>query len=249
MRIMNRLKVSLLILLTCLASCKNTPKTGTENSKEENAKVTESPENEWKYLFDGESTEGWRGFNENELPESWVVEEGALKSLGKGGDIGGDIVYGSEIFGEFELYLEWKISEGGNSGIFYHVVEGEKYDAAYNSAPEYQLIDQIGFPVKLEPWQSIGADYGMYNPDYEGAINIVGDWNTSRILFSKEKVTYWLNGKKTVEFVPWSEDWNKRKNDGKWKDYPDYGKAESGLIGLQDHGSFIWFRNIKIRKL
>ncbi len=205
--------------------------------------------NDWKFLFNGKSLDGWRSFNGKELPAGWVIEEGTLKSLGQGGDIGGDIVYGSEAFGDFELYLEWKISEAGNSGIFYHVVEGEKYSSAYYTAPEYQLIDQVGFPEKLEAWQSIGGDYGMYNPNFEDALKKVGEWNTSRIVFTKEKVSYWLNGKKTVEFVPWSEDWNLKKNEGKWKDYPDYGKAESGLIGLQDHGSFIWFKNIKIRKL
>jgi len=90
----------------------------------------------------------------------------------------------------------------------------------------------------------------MYDPTYkEEDLKQVGEWNTSRIKFTDEKVTYWLNGKKTVEFVPWTDDWEKRKAEGKWKDFPDYGTARKGLIGLQDHGSFTWFRNIKIRKL
>ena len=204
-----------------------------------------------QYLFDGKTAEGWRAYNgDNGLPEGWVVEGETLKSLGQGGDIGGDIVYGNEEFGEFELSLEWKISEGGNSGIFYHVVEDDKYDAPYYVAPEYQIIDQKGFPSKLEPWQSIGGDYGMYDPEYSDEdLKEVGEWNTSRIRFTEEKVTYWLNGKKTLEFVPWSEDWEKRKSEGKWKDFPDYGTARKGLIGLQDHGSYTWFRNIKIKKL
>lgn len=203
----------------------------------------------WVLLFDGKTADGWRGYNQETLPDGWVVEDGTLKSLGKGGDIGGDIVYGKESFENFELSMEWKIAEGGNSGVFYHVLEGEQYDAPYYNAPEYQMIDQIGFPEKLEDWQSIGADYGMYTPDYEGAVKPAGEWNSTLIVFTPEKVTYWLNGKKTVEFEPWSDDWKKRKAEGKWKDFPDYGKAKSGFIGLQDHGSFIWFKNIKIRKL
>ncbi len=241
-------------LLACKDSNDRSKETETNNLADTASKdtVNESDEN-WQFLFDGENAEGWRAYNGEEgegLPDGWVIEGETLKSLGEGGDIGGDIVYGQEEFGEFELSLEWKISEGGNSGIFYHVVEDEKYDAPYYVAPEYQIIDQKGFPSKLEPWQSIGGDYGMYDPQYnEEDLKEIGEWNTSRIRFTEEKVSYWLNGKKTLEFVPWSEDWEKRKAEGKWKDFPDYGTARKGLIGLQDHGSYTWFRNIKIRKL
>ena len=205
---------------------------------------------DWEYLFDGKDASGWRSFNGKDLPEGWVVENGTLKSLGQGGDIGGDIVYGKKAFTNFELYLEWKISKGGNSGIFYHVREGEKYKAAYENAPEYQVIDDIDFGQPLEDWQSVGADYAMYAADRnKKKVRPHGAWNTSRIIFTPQKAEYWLNGEKVVSFIPWSEDWNKRKNEGKWKDYPDYGVAKTGLIGLQDHGSFIWYRNIKIREL
>lgn len=247
------MKKLLLLVFTSLAfiACKDASENKTsEPLAEENIQNSEQQE-EWIYLFDGSNADGWRGYNsEGGLPEGWVVEGETLKSLGHGGDIGGDIVYADEEFGEFELSLEWKISEGGNSGVFYHVVEDEQYDAPYYTAPEYQIIDQKGFPEKLEPWQSIGADYGMYNPDYdEEDLKEIGEWNTSRIRFTEDQVTYWLNGEKTVEFDPWSEDWQKRKEEGKWSEFPDYGTARSGLIGLQDHGSNVWFRNIKIKKL
>ncbi|AWW29264.1 DUF1080 domain-containing protein [Echinicola strongylocentroti] len=203
----------------------------------------------WQLLFDGKSAEGWRGYNAEELPSGWIIENSNFIALGKGGDIGGDVVYGPEEFGEFELKIDWKIAEGGNSGIFYHIVDEATHEAPYNTAPEYQVIDQIGFPQKLEMWQSIGADYGMYTPDFEGAVKPAGEWNTTRIVFTEDKAEYFLNGKKTVSFDPWSEDWEKRKAEGKWKDYPDYGVAKSGLIGLQDHGAKTWYKNIKIRKL
>lgn len=210
-------------------------------------------ESEWIYLFDGTNADGWRAYNGQDgegLPEGWVIEDGTLKTLGKGGDIGGDIVYEKEEFDEFELYLEWKLSPEGNSGVFYHVVEDEKYPAPYFVAPEYQIIDQVGFPSKLEPWQSIGGDYGMYDPEYdESQLKEIGEWNSTRIRFTEDKVTYWLNDEVTVEFEPWTVDWERRKSEGKWKDFPDYGTARSGLIGLQDHGTFTWFRNIKIKKL
>lgn len=250
---MKRILISLLALIA-LGACKN--KSETEISEENtlsSEKIVTSDEAEWQYLFNGKDAEGWRAYNAESgsgLPDGWVVENETLKSLGEGGDIGGDIVYGKEKFDEFELYLEWKLSSQGNSGIFYHVVEDAKYDAPYYVAPEYQIIDQMNFPDKLEPWQSIGADYGMYSPNYnQEDLKDIGEWNSSRIRFTKEKVTYWLNGEKTVEYEPWSEDWKKRKEEGKWKDYPDYGSAKTGLIGLQDHGSNIWFRNIKIKSL
>ena len=205
---------------------------------------------EWLYLFDGKDTSGWRGFNSDVLPENWIIEDGTLKSLGTGGDIGGDIVYDKQSFEHFELSLEWKISEGGNSGIFYHVQEGEQYTSPYQNAPEYQLIDDLKFPEPLEDWQKLGADYAMYPADTtQKIVKKAGEWNSSRIIFTSELVEYWLNGKKVVSFVPWSEDWNERRASDKWKDYPDYGKYKKGLIGLQDHGSFIWFRNIKIKEL
>ena len=203
----------------------------------------------WQLLFDGKSTNGWRGFNGNGALMGWIAEDGCLKSLGKGGDIGGDIVFDGEEFGNFELVLEWKLSKGGNSGIFYHVREGKQYMAAYENAPEYQVIDDIGFPEKLEPWQSVGADYAMYVPETTKIVRPSGEWNESRIRFTPEKVEYWLNGRSTLSFVPWSDDWNNRRLSGKWKDYPDYGKARTGYIGLQDHGSVILYRNIKIKKL
>ncbi|MGY5851165.1 3-keto-disaccharide hydrolase [Salegentibacter sp. F14] len=235
-------------------ACKNSEKNVEKEvaSSEEVSQNTQS-EDQWKYLFEGENAEGWRAYNGEKgtgLPQGWIVEDNTLKSLGEGGDLGGDIVYGEEEFDEFELYLEWKISPEGNSGVFYHVVEDKNFDSPYFAAPEYQIIDQEGFPHKLELWQSIGADYGMYDPNYDQSdLRPVGEWNTTRIRFTEEKVTYWLNGKKTVEFEPWSADWEKRKKEGKWKDYPEYGKAKSGLIGLQDHGSYTWFRNIKIKEL
>lgn len=233
-------------ILFTMTSCKDKPK---KENTESTAAVPE-PVSEWVYLFNGTDTDGWRGYNSDSLPGTWVVEEGTLKSLGAGGDIGGDIVYGKQSFENFELSLEWKISEGGNSGVFYHVQEGEQYTSPYQNAPEYQLIDDLGFPQPLEDWQSLGADYAMYAADAEQKIvKAAGEWNTSRIIFTPEKTEYWLNGNKVVSFVPWSEDWMKRKETGKWKDYPDYGMHKKGLIGLQDHGSFIWFRDIKIREL
>ncbi|WP_338029990.1 DUF1080 domain-containing protein [Fulvivirga sedimenti] len=242
----------LAIILLGFSACQNSQPA--EEAEEEITEEAAMPqESEWIMLFDGSSADGWRSYNgEPGLPGNWVIEDGALKSLGTGGntDIGGDIVYAPQEFDNFELSLEWKISEGGNSGIFYHVQEGEKYAAPYETAPEYQVLDDIGYPDPLEEWQKVGADYGMYVGDPEKKkVKAAGEWNTTRIIFTPEKVEYWLNGEMLITFVPWSDDWKERKAAGKWKDYPDYGEFKSGLIGLQDHGDLAWYRNIKVKEL
>ena len=210
-------------------------------------KLTENEKQEgWRLLFDGETTKGWRGFMQDTIGEGWVVRDGNLVTLGKGGDLGGDIIT-EEQFENFELKLEWKISQGGNSGIFFHVVEGD-YPTVYATGPEYQIIDDISFPEKLENRQTSGSNYAMH-PPRNAKIKPVGEWNSSRILVNQSHVEHWLNEIKVVEYTLWTEEWNELVKKSKWKDYPDYGMAKKGHISLQDHGSMIWFRNIKIRVL
>ncbi len=206
----------------------------------------------WTLLFDGKTTEGWHNWNEDTIT-GWIVEDGCLVGLGLGGDIGGDIISEDE-YENFHLKWDWKLGAHGNSGVMYHVVEAPKYHAAYETGPEYQLIedddfrDENGDPYPLEEWQKTAADYAMYLPNDQKQVN-VRDWNSSEIVFTPEKAEYWLNGVKVLEFVPWSEDWTARRNSGKWDQYPDYGLARTGKLCLQDHGSKIWFRNIKIKEL
>jgi hypothetical protein len=250
-----KLKNALFLLMAGLIfySCNQNKQTEGEVTEEVNLPdntLTDQEKSEgWLLLFDGVNTDGWRAFNGESFPEGWTVEDGALKGLGLGGDIGGDIVFAPMEFEEFELEFTWKIADGGNSGVFYHVVEDAKYKAPYETGPEYQVIDQLGFADPLEDWQSLAADYAMYPPDYEGVVKPAGEWNVSKIVFSTDGVAYWLNGKQTVSFMPYSEDWTSRRNSGKWDAFPDYAKAKSGLISLQDHGSEVWFKNIKIKPL
>lgn len=257
---MKHTKIAWMALLPLVWACDSKPADETATKETvvvedasavaDNTLTEEEKASGWKLLFDGTNTDGWREFNGENFPEEgWTVEDGALKALGKGGDIGGDIVYGPEEFEEFELSWSWKISEGGNSGVLYHVVEDPKYQAPYETGPEYQMIDQLGFPEPLEIWQSIGADYAMTEPDFEGAVKPAGEWNTSRIVFSTEGSRYYLNGKQTVEFTPYSEEWTAARHSGKWNEFPDYAISKTGLISLQDHGAQTWFKNIKIRKL
>lgn len=228
-------------------------------SKTENTETTAAKDEGWIYLFDGTSTDGWRAYNGDKLPPQWTIdEEGALtfdteKRLEEDWQGGKDIIYAAEEFDNFELYLEWKIPEGGNSGIFYHLKENE-LGGPPEISPEYQLLDDLKWEeinnATLAEWQKTGADYAMYPADTtQKIVKPAGEWNTSKIIFTPEKVEHWLNGKKIVEFVPWSDDWYARKAAGKWKDSPKYGSFKTGYIGLQDHDSPLWFKNIKIRKL
>lgn len=213
-------------------------------------------DNQWIYLFDGTTTDGWRAYNGKSLPSKWTIQDSVLtfhtdSELEKDMKGGGDIIYYLEEFENFELYLEWKLPQGGNSGIFYHLQEG--FNTPYEVAPEYQLLDDYGWEkinnATLEEWQKAGADYAMYSPNKNNKIiKQAGEWNTTRIIFTPEKVEHWLNGKMILSFVPWSEDWYKRKSESKWKDAEKYGAFKKGYIGLQDHDSQLWFRNIKIRK-
>lgn len=200
----------------------------------------------WELLFDGKTMNGWRNFQSEEIPKGWKVENGNLVALGLGGDIGGDIVSEKE-FENFHLKLEWKITEGGNSGILYHVKESD-YSAVYATGPEYQIIDDIGYPEKLEDWHTCGANYAMHVP-VNSKIKPAGEWNTSEIMVDGTLVKHFLNGSKVVEFEMWTEEWNTLVENSKWKDFPDYGKAPSGHLALQDHGSLTRFRNIKIKEL
>jgi hypothetical protein len=203
-------------------------------------------ESGWTLLFDGTTTNGWRNFGKSTLNEGCEVRDGNLVILGKGGEMGGDIITIDQ-YEDFELYLEWAISPGGNSGIFFHVLE-EGYSGPYETGQEYQLIDDEGFPEKLEEWQKTGADYGMHNAENK-TLKPVGEFNSSKIIVKNGKVEHWLNEKKIVAYELWTDEWKALVQNGKWKDYPGYGVARKGYIGIQNHGSEIKFRNIKIRDL
>lgn len=224
-----------LLSLSCMAQQKN------------NFLSKQEKKEGWKLLFDGKDMSGWRTYK-NKPTNSWEVLNGELHCKGSvtdKSDLRSDLVT-TDQFDNFELTMEWKISKAGNSGVMYHVTED--YDAPYLSGPEYQLIDDEGFPDKLEDWQKTGADYAMYTTNARPT-KPVGEYNFTKIVVNGSHREYWLNGVKIVDFEAWTADWNKRKMEGKWKDAPGYGMARSGYICLQDHGSEIWFRNIKIKKL
>jgi hypothetical protein len=199
----------------------------------------------WTLLFDGESLNNWKTFNGGDVT-GWKIENGILHNSGTGSDHGGDIITQDE-FRNFELYLEWKIAPESNSGIFFHVQEGI-VNAIYESGPEYQLIDDNGWPTQLAESQYSGANYDMHPPKDARVVSI-DEWNKTRLVVNGPHVEHWLNGKKVVEYELWSDEWYELKEKSKWRNKPHYGAAKSGHIGLQDHGGLTMFRNIKIREL
>lgn len=198
-------------------------------------------------LFDGKTMDGWRGY-QNKPITSWSIEDGSLHCKGTAANYGAmsnDLVTDRQ-YENFDLSLDWKISPKGNSGILYMVSEAEPN--ASTTGPEYQIIDDINFPQKLEDWQHTAADYAMY-PAPTAKPNAAGEWNHARIIVNGNHVEHWLNGKKVVEYELYSPDWEKRKMAGKWKNAPNYAKSKSGHIAFQNHGSEAWFKNIKIKEL
>jgi len=195
----------------------------------------------WRLLFDGKSTEGWRGYGEPTIPAGWQVVDGALTRVGRGRDI-----VTTETFADFELALEWKVEPGGNSGIMYRGIEGPPW--LYHSAPELQVLDDERHADGKSPLTSAGSVYGLY-PAPRGVVRPAGEWNRVRLVVQGAHVEHWLNGSKVAEYELGSEDWRARVAASKFAQWPQYGQAARGVIGLQDHGDRVMFRSIKIRVL
>ena len=261
------LPVALILIASLLTSCGEKKKDTDEIQEVEVAevasvaKVNELSQKEkdegWKLLFDGKSTDGWRSYNNKAFPtKGWIVENGAIKVQGSGaGEAGGggDIVY-DEQFKDFELTLEWKVSEGGNSGIFYlaQEIEGEPI---YTSAPEMQILDNDKHPdarLGKDGNRQAGSLYDLIPAKPQNA-KPVGEWNKVSILVYRGTVVHNQNGENVVEYHLWTDNWKEMVKNSKFKDWENFlnagGKDKQGFIGLQDHGDDVWFRNIKIKKM
>lgn len=210
----------------------------------------------WQLLFDGTSLANFKGYCKDSTPGNWRVLDGAIQCQGSGrgeaGD-GGDIITVRK-FKNFEISLEWKISEGGNSGIFYLAQEkcGDSGQPIWKSAPEMQILDNQKHPdakLGVNGNRCAGSLYDLI-PGDTAAVKPVGEWNQVKIMVYKGTVVHTMNGKNVLEYHLWTEDWTKMVKDSKFKDFADFvNPAEEGNIGLQDHGDDVWFRNIKIREL
>ena len=195
----------------------------------------------WTDLVNGRDLTGWVKYSDGKRPTGWRVEEGALHLAGRGGDI-----MTVDAYSDFELEFEWKISQGGNSGVIYRVDPGLRQ--SWHSGPEYQLLDDDRHPNGNQQITSAGAIYGIAAPQ-DKTLRPVGQWNTARIIARGNHLEHWLNGVKVVEAEIGSDDWNSAVSSANVRDKPQFAKSSSGHIVLQDHGKPVWFRNMRIRVL
>ena len=202
----------------------------------------------WVKLFDGKSFDGWRNWKKEGLSDKWKIEDGAMTLTEKGG---GDIIT-TKMYGDFILELEWKISEKGNSGIMYHVREGNSYCCPYITGPEIQVLDDERHPDSFagsEGNHKAGSLYDLLPPSDLKAVKPAGEWNKVRIVIQNGRGESWLNGKKVVDFPTKGPEWDAMVAKSKFKNWADFGKFDTGHIALQDHGDKVWYRNIRIKEL
>lgn len=211
----------------------------------------------WILLFDGEGHEGWRGYGKDNFPGAWGIDENALHCQGSGrgeagAEDGGDIIYDKQ-FSNFHLKLDWKISEGGNSGIFYLGQETPEYEFIWKTAPEMQVLDNERHPDAMlgkDGNRQSGSLYDLIPARPQNA-KPAGEWNSVEIICYKGTVVHKQNGETVLEYHLWTPEWEKLVANSKFPELNETwaNVAKEGYIGLQDHGDDVWFRNIKIREL
>ena len=224
-------------------------------------------------LFDGETLNGWRGYSRDTVPVNWTVDDGTIKIKGTGtgeaqSEEGGDLIFGHK-FKNFELSVDWKVSKGGNSGIFYLAQEIEAKDdngnwrlePIYISAPEAQILDNENHPdgrLGKDGNRKSSSLYDMIPAKPQNA-NPYGEWNKTTILVYRGTVVHGQNDENVVEYHLWTQQWTdmlqtSKFSEEKWPLAFELlnncgGPNREGYIGLQDHGDDIWFRNIRIKIL
>ena len=251
-----------IIFLGCMMAC--SPSTETQNAETATDTEIESEggpntltaaevESGWELLFDGSSTDQWRGYNRPAFPEQgWIVSDGQLIVLKpESGESGGGDLITKKKYDNFELMLDFMATDSANSGILYLAVEKEG-DEIWHSAPEFQILDNQTYITMADDRdvskQLTAANYDLQAPPQDYT-NPIGEWNTVRIVVDQGHVQHWLNGHKTAEYLINSPDWKAMVANSKFSQHPQYGQAEEGHIGLQDHDHEVRFRNIKIREL
>ncbi|PUZ21259.1 protein of unknown function [Chitinophaga costaii] len=199
----------------------------------------------WQLLYNGHDLQGWRPY-QHQPGDAWISDKGSIHCLGTHNGHHRVDLLSDSVYENFVLELDWKIAPRANSGILYLVNETQA--EPYQTGPEYQLIDDAGYPEKLEAWQQTGANYAM-DPPLTLAAHPAGQWNHTSISVQHGKVEHWLNGKLVAQYELWTSTWEQHKATGKWKDTPSYGAIHSGHLDFQNHGDEAWFKNVKLKKL
>jgi hypothetical protein len=247
-------------------SCQSGQKKATQEPEQKSAVVEETvgpnqltqaeKEAGWVSLFDGQTANGWRGYNKTEFPKGWEIVDGTLHCKGSGngeagGPDGGDIIYDKK-FKNFDLKVEWKISKGGNSGIFYLAQEIPGKEV-WRTAPEMQILDNVNHidaTLGKDGNRQAGSLYDLLPAKPQNS-KPFDEWNSAEIICYQGTVVHKQNGETVLEYHLWTPEWNALVAGSK---FPEYNKdwanvAKEGFIAFQDHGGDVWFRNVKIRVL
>lgn len=242
-------KLIVILMAITFFACKN-DKDQAKKEMEKEVEVENTKENDWVMLFDGSSFDNWRGYGSETMHSEWTIEGDAM--LFTPGKEGGKNIISKGTYTNFMLSLEWKISENGNSGIFWGVHEDEKFKEAYQTGPEIQVLDNNGHPdAKVaNGTHTAGSLYDMIACPTE-TVNPAGEWNWCVIEVNHDtnlgKVR--MNGKEVMTFPVHGEEWDKMVENSKFKGWEGFGKYRTGHIGLQDHSDKVWYKNIKIKEL
>lgn len=223
------------ILLLCLV-------VGCSTTVAENTLTDAEKKEGWELLFDGKDMSKWRNFKAKDINPKWIVENGTMTLTGKGG---GDILT-KKMYKNFDLKLDWKISEVGNSGIFIFADETGK--RIYSHAPEIQILDNERHKDREKPNHRSGSLYDMITAPANSQ-KVAGEWNQVRIHVKDKHLKVWQNGVLTADVVIASRKWNELVQSSKFKNWKGFGKLDKGHIGLQDHADRVSFKNLKIKEL
>ncbi len=204
----------------------------------------------WVLLFDGKTTNGWHSYNKTTIDKHWRVVDGTLMMdpSQKDNVNKGDIVTDKE-YENYELAMEWRISEGGNSGIIFDIQEKPEMKATYGTGAEMQVLDNIKAEDNKKENHLAGLLYDISGTAALSKPKPVGEWNEAKIIQNKGHITLYFNGIKTADVQVGSEEWKDMLNNSKFKTWNDFMLSPNGKIAFQDHGHEVAFRNIKIRVL
>jgi len=239
----------LLLLVSGAIACSSAQKTTSTPSL--NTLTKAEKKDGWKLLFDGTTKEGWHIFNNRTDGAAWKVDSGALyydpAARGPKGEGSGELIT-TDSFENFHLKVEWKLTEGGNSGIIFLAREDLKYKYAYITGPEMQIIDNDRHPDAKNIKHRAGDLYDFITATPEN-VRPIGEWNQVEIVLNKGKLDLYQNGTRIVSTTMWDANWEAMKALSKFKNTPDFSAFHKGHIVLQDHGNKVYFRNIKIKEL
>jgi azurin len=241
-----KLNLSIAVLFTVILFSVN----GCSTTEQQNMLSEQEKKDGWTLLFDGKTMNGWHLFNKGTIPSAWSVDSGRLICNPHAKDVKhGDLVT-DNVYQDFDLRFEWKISRAGNSGLFINVQERPELATTFSTGPEYQLLDDKNIePDYLKnPTHKAAAIFGVV-PNNRNSMPKSGEWNQSRILQQNGKLVFWLNDAQTIQVDLQSAEWKNLVALSSLSKYPEFGVAVSGHLAVQDWTNGVAFRNIKIKEL